>query len=112
MRSVYIRFYWRLGTSGKITCDLKTDAIVYDDCIGEVGPWKAYTTWDTCGEGTKNTLDELTFLRSVYKGLIDISTELRVDADRRTKWQYILDHLSPYPTTSRDGKKVFRGAEN
>jgi len=86
--------------------------VVYDDCIGEVGPWKAYTTWDTCGEGTKNTLDELTFLRSIYTGLIDISTELKVDADRRTKWQYILDHLSPYPTTGRDGKTVFRGSEN
>ena len=86
--------------------------VVYDDCIGEVGPWKAYTKWDTCGEGTKNTLDELTFLRVTYQGLIDISTDLGVDAQRRAKWRHILDHLSPYPTGERDGKTVFRGAEN
>ena len=49
--------------------------VVYDDCIGEVGPWKAYTKWDTCGEGTQNRLDELTFLRVTYQGLIDISTD-------------------------------------
>jgi len=86
--------------------------VVHDDCIGEVGPWKAYAHWDTCGEGTRNTMDELTFLRSTFQGLIDISTELAVDAERRPEWQHILDHLSPYPTTERDGKTVFRAAEN
>ena len=86
--------------------------VVYEDCIGEVGPWKTYPNWDTCAEGTKNTLDELTFLRSTFQGLIDISTELGMDAERRAKWQHILDHLSAYPTEDRGGKTVLRGAEN
>ncbi|HEY2019424.1 MAG TPA: LamG-like jellyroll fold domain-containing protein, partial [Bryobacteraceae bacterium] len=86
--------------------------VVHDDCIGEIGPWKTYPTWDTCAEGTRNTLDELTFLRSTFQGLIDISTELGTGAERREKWQHILDHLSPYPTAERDGKTVFRAAEN
>ena len=75
----------------------------HNDCIGEVGPWKAYAAWDACGEGTENTWMNY-FLRSTYKGLIDVSTELGVDVERRSKWQHILDHLSPYPTWSEMAK--------
>ena len=46
-----------------------------------------------------------------FQTLIDISKELDVDADRRKKWQHILDHFSDFPTYQYKGKTVFNGAE-
>ena len=42
---------------------------------------------------------------------MDMSVALGVDADRREKWQHILDHLSDYPVYERDGVQVFRYTE-
>jgi len=58
-----------------------------------------------------NPLLSLGLIRMVFRTLLDLSKELGVDADRRAKWQHILDHLSPYPTQQRDGKTVFRYSE-
>ena len=46
-----------------------------------------------------------------FKTIIDMSIELDVDADRRKKWQHILDHFSDFPTYQYKGKTVFNGAE-
>jgi hypothetical protein len=46
-----------------------------------------------------------------FQTIIDISKELDVDADRRKKWQHILDHFSDFPTYQYKGKTVFNGAE-
>ena len=40
-----------------------------------------------------------------------MSDELGVDADRREKWQHILDHLSSWTTQEMGGKTVFRYTE-
>ena len=43
--------------------------------------------------------------------MIDMSTELGVDADRHEKWNHILSHMSDFPTQQRAGKTVFRYTE-
>ena len=58
-----------------------------------------------------NPLLSLGLIRMVFRALLDMSEALGVDADRRAKWQHILDHLSPYPTQERGGKTVFRYSE-
>jgi alpha-L-fucosidase 2 len=83
--------------------------IIREDCADEVGPWES-SDWATCAEN-RNPMNELAFLRATFKGLIDMSQELDLDASRRPVWQDIIDHLAPYPTGERGGKKVFVIAE-
>ena len=59
----------------------------------------------------KNNPMSLGFLRSCLKATLEMSRELGVDADKREKWQHILDHLSSYTVFERNGKKVFRYSE-
>lgn len=82
---------------------------IHNDCASEVGPWLRRTEWDHC-PGGENPTSTLGFVRATFQGLIDMSTELGVDASRRPGWQDILDHLSNYPTTQRSGLTVFLSA--
>ena len=50
---------------------------------------------------------DIGFMRTVCRTLIGTSRELGVDADMVPVWQDVLDHLSPYPTKSVDGKELF-----
>jgi len=61
--------------------------------------------------GTVNPILSLGLVRLVMQTAIDISSELKLDADRREKWQHIKDHLADYTYQERDGKKVFRYSE-
>jgi len=61
--------------------------------------------------GEKNNPMSLGLLRSCLKATLDMSQELGVDADKREKWQHILDNLSGYTVFERNGKKVFRYSE-
>jgi len=58
-----------------------------------------------------NPLLSLGMVRTLFKNMIPMSKELGVDADRRAKWQDILDKLADYPTQVRNGKTVFRYTE-
>jgi len=58
-----------------------------------------------------NPILTLGVLRTFFKNLLVMSKDLGVDADRRAKWQDILDHLSAYPVQERGGKTVFRLSE-
>ena len=42
--------------------------------------------WTKCVE-SRNPMNELAFLRATFKGLIDMSEELGLDASRRSAWQ-------------------------
>jgi hypothetical protein len=86
--------------------------VIENDCVGEVGPWHPNPDWASCPSGTLNGMSELGFVRATFQGLIDMSKELNVDAGQRAAWQNILDHLSAFPTGERNGKTVFRTAEN
>jgi len=93
--------------------------------IKEVGVfWENYLVWDgkryvilndAQNEGPEypqtNGVMSLGFVRYLFKGLIDISTFLNVDKDKRALWQNFLDKLSDYPTTERNGRKLFRLTE-
>jgi alpha-L-fucosidase 2 len=84
--------------------------IISNDCADEVGPWNSRPDWTKCA-ASLNPMNELAFVRATFKGLIDMSHELGLDASRRPAWQEIIDHLSPYPTGERHGKKVLVIAE-
>jgi hypothetical protein len=47
----------------------------------------------------------------LFQGMIDVSTELGTDADRRERWRDILARLSAFPTVEVDGIRRIRGAE-
>ena len=69
---------------------------------------------DAIHEGSgqdSNPILSLGLIRNVFDLAIDMSKELAVDADGRTKWQNILDHLSGFSTQDKDSKTVFRYTE-
>jgi len=80
---------------------------------------------ETSGDNT-NPATTLSFLRLLYPALIEISHRLNVDAELRTTWQDIRDHLSPFtfvpasaigglhnvPPNLLEGKNVIRDCES
>jgi len=58
-----------------------------------------------------NAILSLGLVRTLFKNLIPMSQALAVDADKRAKWQDIIDRMSAYPTQDREGKSVFRYTE-
>ena len=70
---------------------------IVNSCSGEAGVWNSRPDFNTCRD-QKNAPLVVSHVRGVFKGLIDISTELGVDAGRRVEWQYILDRLPEVPT--------------
>jgi hypothetical protein len=62
-------------------------------------------------ENIVNSMRTLGFVRSLFRGLVTVSTELGRDADRRVHWQDIVDRLSAFPTVEKNGKTVFACTE-
>ncbi|MEI6218693.1 MAG: glycoside hydrolase family 95-like protein, partial [bacterium] len=60
----------------------------------------------------KNPPLSLGLIRMVSRAAIELSTALGVDEHRRGKWQHILDHISAFPLTDRNGKTMFDVCEN
>ncbi len=60
----------------------------------------------------KNPPLTLALIRMASRAAIDMSTALGVDAQRRGKWQHILDNISDFPLTTRDGKTMFDTSEH
>ena len=75
--------------------------VITGDALGEVGD----------GGSDKNNCLSLGLVRMFFKGMLDVSAELGVDAGRRGKWQDILAHLSDFPTAVVDGVRRVQGAE-
>ncbi|MFD0693603.1 OmpL47-type beta-barrel domain-containing protein [Paenibacillus sp. GCM10027628] len=86
--------------------------------------WTNYLVWD----GTRyviyndaqhegdtypqtNGVMSLGFVRLLFQGLIDMSTDLNQDAALRTDWQNKLNNLSAFPTQVRNSQTVFRYTE-
>jgi hypothetical protein len=107
------------------TCDLDYARRVYPFLIEVANFWEDYLklengryviTGDALGEvgdggSDKNNCLSLGLVRMFFNGIIAMSAELGADADRRAKWQEILDHLSDFPTAVVDGVRRVRGAE-
>jgi len=85
--------------------------------------WEDYVKWedDRCvihgdaiheGSGQDvNPILSLDLVRNALDLVLDMSSELGVDADRHAKWQDMLDNLSGWTTQQLDGKSVFRYTE-
>ena len=49
-----------------------------------------------------DTITNLAMIRALFPALIEAGGLLTVDADKRTRWQHVLDHLPPYRLNERD----------
>jgi alpha-L-fucosidase 2 len=58
-----------------------------------------------------NNLVTLGMLRLGLESAIDMANALDVDRDRVEMWQFMLDHLTPFPTFIRHFQRVFRYTE-
>ncbi len=58
-----------------------------------------------------NPILSLGLVRALFKNMLVMSAELGVDADKKDKWQDILDRLSAFPLQERNGETVFRYSE-
>jgi hypothetical protein len=83
--------------------------VIHDDSVAEVGPWEGGNWREQYGDF--NPLQTLGFLRVFLASMIASSTELGRDADRRARWQDLLDRLSDLPVAVDDGRKRFRACE-
>lgn len=59
----------------------------------------------------KNNTVTLGLLKMTLNAALDMAQTLGVDEDRQEKWKDMLTHLSPFPTTIRHGRRVFRYTE-
>jgi len=75
--------------------------VITRDASGEVGD----------GGSDRNNCLSLGLVRNLFQGMLEVSRELGVDADRRPRWQDILDRLSGFPTVEVDGIRRLRGAD-
>lgn len=83
--------------------------VSYNDNVGEVGPWQG-KDWKK-GFGDINPVGTMGYLRIFFKGIMEISEDLKTDTDRLAKWQDILDKLSPIPVKELDGQLRIIGCE-
>ena len=107
----------------RTTLDPEYGRKVYPLVLDVVNFWEDYLQFkegryvivgDAIHEGSGhdvNPIQTLGLLRNSFDLAIAMSKALDVDADRREKWQHILQHLSPWLTQQRDGKEVFRYTE-
>ncbi|MCY2930680.1 MAG: hypothetical protein NTV86_14515 [Planctomycetota bacterium] len=84
-----------------------------NDCVNECGFYMMLPEDSRDFERAKDKNPPLTLglIRLVSRAAIEISTALCVDAPRRAKWQHILDHISDFPLTVRNGKTMFDVSE-
>lgn len=117
--AVNVAMRWRT------TYDLDYASTVYPFVKGLVDFWESYLEWDDDGEryvieddavhelsvGDFNPIVSLALVRNTIDVALEMSTALGVDEDRHETWNHILEHLSEFPTQSRNGRTVFRLTE-
>lgn len=85
--------------------------VIYMDHYGEVMPnLKNKGQWrDQLGDF--NSTLSLGLVKMLFKGIIEVSDFLKVDAGREQKWQHIVDHLSDFTVGEVDGRLSLKGVE-
>jgi alpha-L-fucosidase 2 len=89
--------------------------VIHDDSFQEVGPWEGGKggVWRSDFANLDfNPTSSLGYLHMFYKGIIDLSTFLRLDLDRQEKWNSIFTHLSLIPTEEVDGNIRIKACES
>ncbi|WP_157280319.1 glycosyl hydrolase family 95 catalytic domain-containing protein [Pedobacter borealis] len=107
----------------RCTYDEKYGKKIYPYALAIVDFWEDYLKLeddkyviygDAIHEGSghdKNPILSLGLVRNAFELIVDLSTSLKIDADRQGKWKDILARLSDFPTQLRNGKKIFRYTE-
>ncbi|MDF2189053.1 trehalose hydrolase [Paraflavitalea sp. CAU 1676] len=85
--------------------------VIYDDHFNEIMPRLGSTgNWrDRLGDF--NSTLSLGLVKMLFKGMLDMSEYMGLDADRREKWKHIYDHLSQYPVGEINGRKSLMSVE-
>ena len=73
--------------------------VIYDDAIHEKSG------------GNMNPILSLGLVRDAFSLILDLSSNLKIDQNRQTKWKDILNRLSDFPVQTRNGRQVFRYTE-
>lgn len=85
--------------------------VIYNDHFGEVmpnlrnkGQWRSQL-------GDFNSTLSLGLVKMLFKGIINVSTFLNVDANRQAKWLDICNHISDFPVGTVDGRLSLKSVE-
>ncbi|MBR4899760.1 MAG: hypothetical protein IKZ46_02390 [Victivallales bacterium] len=62
-------------------------------------------------EKDMNPILSLGLLRMIFQTLIELADEYGLGKDQTGEWSHILNHLPPFPTFVREGKRIFRLTE-
>lgn len=85
--------------------------VIYMDHYGEVMPnLRNKGQWRNMLGDFNSTLS-VGLVKMLFKGIIDISTFLNVDAARLAKWQHIVKHMSDFTVAEVDGKLSLKEVE-
>lgn len=83
----------------------------FNDCLSEVSWWQG-ADYMPSGQDQVNNATTLTFVKALFRALLDITEALGVDADRRPRWKQIVENLSPVPLwTNEQGVKHIASCE-
>ena len=90
--------------------------VIYMDHFNEVMPNQRNNGIWRDKLGDFNSTLSLGLVKMLFKGIIDASHFLNVDANRMEKWKHIVTHLSEFPVGDADGrlslKNMERGPQN
>lgn len=91
--------------------------VIHKDCIHENGAlviglvdWADENEVDHSDDC--NPILTLGLLRTLLQGLLDMGKLVGASEEDMQKWQYVLGHLSAFPTMTRNGETVFRYTES
>lgn len=107
----------------RCTYDKEYGKKIYPYALAVVNFWEDYLKFekgrcviygDAIQEGSgkdKNPVLSLGLIRNALNLILDLSASLKIDENRQAKWEDILNKLSSFPVQTRNGRKVFRYAE-
>ncbi|MFD2162308.1 trehalose hydrolase [Paradesertivirga mongoliensis] len=85
--------------------------VIYMDHFNEVMPnLKNNGQWRN-RLGDFNSTLSLGLVKMLFKGILDLSTFLKVDDNRQQKWRHIISHLSKFPIGEADGRLTLKSVE-
>lgn len=85
--------------------------VIYNDHFGEVMPnLKNKGQWRN-QLGDFNSTLSLGLVKMLFKGMMDVSSFLKIDETRQAKWQDIRNHISDFPVGETNGRIALKNAE-